>query len=193
MHSFLAVLFLVSAFFSCSPTDPVYAPPQGPEAVSQAIYSRQMAGDTIPFSPELLEKVLPESPDQWTPLATSSSVFLTRSFSSAKRLYAHPQSHPLQITLSDYANDSAAFMFIYLRYLREADSSAIPFNEPFPKESFVWVKKNNPGFAMKAEAGLYNRYHISISGNIHTPDSSVFQMIREMSHILGKMVSAGKK
>lgn len=193
LHSFLAVLFLVFAFWGCAPSDSFYQPPANVSEVQLAISSRLLRGDSLPASKENLLRILPENPAGFSALSTTGSVFLTRKFSSLQRLYRHPDGHTLKITLSDYAADSAAFLFLFRRYEQQRDSLVISTPKGLPEGSFVWMYSDSTRMITHMEAGIYSRYHILCSGKIPDATQVMSSIVSSISTHLPKESSAGKK
>ncbi|MEZ4773118.1 MAG: hypothetical protein R3D00_08040 [Bacteroidia bacterium] len=193
LHSFLAVLFLVSVFWGCSRQNADYRPPANITEVQQALANRIISGDTVPVSKEVLLRILPERPEGFFPLTTTGSVFLTRNFSSLQRLYRHPDGYTLKVTLADYAADSAGFLFLFRRYERQRDSLMISPPEGLPNGSFVWMPEDSTSQTTQLEAGLYNRYHISCSGKIPQSKPVFEKIVSDISRNLPGESTYGKK
>ncbi|MDX2249810.1 MAG: hypothetical protein SF052_23705 [Bacteroidia bacterium] len=174
---------MVFIFFACQRGDSPYQPPTSPSALQAAFSARLLQGDSIPISKEALLEVLPTQTHEYTAHSTSGSSFLTRRFASAQKLYKHPDGGFMKITLADYAADSAAYLFIFRRYLQQHDSLSPP-PSGLPKDVFLWSSTDTLLQTRRFEAGIRNRYHISCTGSVPEAKDFFRKIVNEIDRKL---------
>lgn len=146
------------------------------------IQARFMAGDTLVSSKDKLLGLLPEHLNEKSSGQANAASFSGRkfSFTQAKKSYALSPAQYLSATLSDYAVDTNAFIYLFRQYQEAEDSLRISAPRNMNNSVFGWISNHPQTGYTHLEAGFNYRYHLSVETNAEDPEAIMNQLLESI-------------
>ena len=144
------------------------------------IQARFLKGDTMVSPKDQLLEFLPDFLGEKASGQANAASFSGRkfSFTQAKKSYALSPDQYLSATLSDYAIDTNAFIYLFRQYQEVEDSLRISAPWATNASVFGWISNHPQTGYTHLEAGFNYRFHLSVETNAEDPELLMNQLLQ---------------